>query len=350
LTSPSDIAVLGKFVVPFQGGFNGVNIYDAEKSKLSNVAALREFEDATSQGGVEGPTIGSYRKAIQVMEGRNDVDIKLLAIPGIRHESITSYAIDAVERRFDAMYIMDIEELDKYGNVVTGSDAEVSTTLTAAAHVAKNYDSSFAAAYFPDTFQRLPRNRNIAKCPPSVAVLGAMAFNDRQAPWFAPAGFNRGTLTRTDRTAINFNSQNLDDLYSSRINPIATFSNAQTAGARTIAVYGQKTLQQAESALDRVNVRRLLIEVRRQVRAVANTLLFEPNREETLARFQAAVVPILTRIQTGQGLDRFRVQIDTSTTTQADVENNTIRGKIYLQPTKTTEFISLTFEVGNSIA
>jgi phage tail sheath protein FI len=157
-------------------------------------------------------------------------------------------------------------------------------------------------------------------------------------------------LSRTDRTAIVLNTKNLDDLYTAKINPIATFNNAQSGGASTIAVYGQKTLQKAESALDRVNVRRLLIEIRRQVRAVANTLLFEPNREDTLARFQNAVTPILARIQSAQGLDRFRVQIDASTTTQADIENNTIRGKIFLQPTKTTEFISLTFEVGNSIA
>ena len=103
----------------------------------------------------------------------------------------------------------------------------------------------------------------------------------------------------------------------------------------------------AQSALDRVNVRRLLIDVRRKVRVVANTILFEPNRESTLARFSSAVSPILQRIQANQGLDRFKVQIDTSTTTQADVENNTIRGKIFLQPTRALEFIALDFVVTN---
>jgi len=113
-------------------------------------------------------------------------------------------------------------------------------------------------------------------------------------------------------------------------------------------VFGQKTLQAAQSALDRVNVRRLLIDVRRKVRSVANTLLFEPNRADTLARFSSAVNPILLQIQQQQGLDRFKVQIDTSTTTQADVENNTIRGKIFLQPTRSVEFISLDFVVTNA--
>lgn len=349
LVGSSDLLPLSAFTVPFQGGFSGLNIYDQNKKKLNNVAISREFLDQ-EQGGPDGPTIMAYKKALQVIEGKSDVDIKLLAIPGIRHEAVTKVAVDTIERRFDALYIMDVQEFDKFNNEVTGSNVEVSVTNTINNHINYNFDSSFAAAYFPDTYQRLPGTSEIAKCPPSVAVLGVMAFNDRQAPWFAPAGFNRGTLTRTDRTSIVLNTKNMDDLYSAKINPIATFSNAQSGGSSTIAVYGQKTLQKAESALDRVNVRRLLIEIRRQVRAVANTLLFEPNRDDTLARFQNAVTPILSRIQAAQGLDRFKVQIDTSTTTQADVENNTIRGKIYLQPTKTTEFISLSFEVGNSIA
>ena len=113
-------------------------------------------------------------------------------------------------------------------------------------------------------------------------------------------------------------------------------------------MFGQKTLLAAQSALDRVNVRRLLIDVRRKVKKVANTLLFEPNREATLARFSAAVTPILTQIQQQQGLDRFKVLIDSTTTTQADVENNTIRGKVFLQPTRAVEFISLDFVVTNA--
>jgi phage tail sheath protein FI len=113
-------------------------------------------------------------------------------------------------------------------------------------------------------------------------------------------------------------------------------------------VFGQKTLLAAQSALDRVNVRRLLIDIRRQVRSVGDTFLFEPNRESTLARFAGQVSPILARIQAQQGLERFKVQIDTTTTTQADVENNTIRGKIFLQPVRSVEFISLDFVVTNA--
>jgi phage tail sheath protein FI len=171
-----------------------------------------------------------------------------------------------------------------------------------------------------------------------------MALNDRVAhPWFAPAGFARGALASILDTQVKLNRSNLDQLYDAKVNPIVAFP-----GRSGPAVFGQKTLLAAQTALDRVNVRRLLIDVRRQVRTVANTFIFEPNREETLARFSAAVTPILLRVQQQQGLDRFRVQIDTTTTTQADVENNTVRGKIYLQPTRSVEFIALDFVVTNA--
>ena len=136
----------------------------------------------------------------------------------------------------------------------------------------------------------------------------------------------------------------MDFLYDSYINPITSFPET----GDSVVVFGQKTMLQAQSALDRVNVRRLLIDIRRKVRTVANQILFEPNREATLARFSSLVNPILGRIQAQQGIDRYKVIIDTTTTTQQDVENNTIRGKIFLQPTRSIEFISLDFVVTNA--
>jgi phage tail sheath protein FI len=332
-----------KFTLPLQGGFDGVNVFDEQKSKFTNLAVYREFEDEESQGGPDGPTIAAYRKALRVMEEKSDVDIKLLAIPGIRHQSVTDFAIDAVERRFDAMYLMDVEQYDKFAELVKRDDQNVNVTFTVRSHASKNYDTSFAAAYFPDVILTDPAVGTEVKCPPSVAVLGAMAFNDRVAhPWFAPAGFNRGALSTVSETAVKLNRSNMDDLYEVDINPITAFPDTG------VVVFGQKTLLASQSALDRVNVRRLLIEIRRRVRAVANTLLFEPNREETLARFRNAVNPILSLVQAQQGVERFSVQIDATTTTQADVENNTIRGKIFVQPTKSVEFVSLDFVVTNA--
>ena len=142
---------------------------------------------------------------------------------------------------------------------------------------------------------------------------------------------------------MNLSRNNLDTLYEADINPLTAFP-----GSDGVVVWGQKTLLAAQSSLDRVNVRRLLIEIRRQVRLVSNQILFEPNRESTLSKFSGLVQPILQRVQDQSGLQRFKVVIDSTTTTQADVENNTVRGKIFLQPTRTIEFISLDFVVTNA--
>ena len=333
-----------KFTTFLQQGFDGFNIFDKEKSKLSDIAARREFTDSTNQGGVKGPTISAYRKAVDVMEEKADVEIQLLAIPGSRHPAVTDFAIDSVETRFDAMLIMDIEEKDQTNGFVTGSTEQLTNvTYTVNNFESRNLDSSFAAAYFPDVVITDPTTRANVQCPPSVAVLGAFSLNDSVShPWFAPAGFTRGALNTVLESQVKLKRANLDALYEADINPITSFPH--TPG---VVVFGQKTLQAAQSALDRVNVRRLLIDIRRRVKKIANGLLFEPNRVDTLARFSNLVNPVLQQIQTQQGLDRYKVQIDTSTTTQADVENNTIRGKIFLQPTRSLEFISLDFVVTN---
>ena len=239
---------------------------------------------------------------------------------------------------------MDIEERDQVDGVVTSSaDQVVSVTNTVKSFKNRGLDSSFAAAYFPDVNVVDPTTRAIVQAPPSVSVLGAYGLNDKLGhPWFAPAGFTRGALSAVDNTSVYLNRDNLDDLYEADINPIASFPGTG------ITIWGQKTLLQSQSALDRINVRRLLINVRRKVRNIANSLLFEPNREETLERFSALVNPILQRVQTLSGVERYKVVIDTSTTTQADVENNTIRGKIFLQPTRTVEFVALDFVVTNA--
>ena len=336
-----------KFTTFLQGGFDGVNIFDTDRRDLLNAAAVREIVDSTNQGGTAGNTVASYRKAIDVIAEKSSIDLQVLAIPGLRDPAVTDYAVDKTEERFDALYIMDIEECDYTGasdaSLVTGSVQQISVTNTAARLQARSLDTSFAAAYFPDLLVRDSVTGANVRCPPSVGVLGALALNDSVAhPWFAPAGFSRGSLATTEQAQIKMNRANLDTLYEVDINPITSFPSS-----KGVVVFGQKTLQVAQSALDRVNVRRLLIDIRRKVRRVAQGIIFEPNRETTLARFSGAVQPILTRIQAQQGLDRFKVIIDSTTTTQLDVENNTVRGKIFLQPTKSVEFISLDFVVTN---
>ena len=334
-----------KFTTIVQAGFDGVNIFNKDKATFSNIAATKEMAQVTEQGGVQGPTVAAYRKAMDVLKERSDVDIQLLAVPGIRHSSVTDYVMEAIEDRFDALYIMDIEGRDGFGEVISGSSQLASVTNTANSFASRNLDNSFAAAYFPDVIMTDVGTSTNVQIPPSVAVLGAFSLNDSVAyPWFAPAGFTRGALKNVIETQVKLSRANLDALYDVDINPITAFP--QTKGE--VVVFGQKTLLAAQSALDRVNVRRLLIDIRRQVRSIGDTFLFEPNRESTLARFSAAVNPVLARIQQQQGLDRFKVQIDTTTTTQADVENNIVRGKIFLQPTRSVEFISLDFVVTNA--
>lgn len=332
-----------KFTFPVQGGFDGLNVFDKAKMALNDNAAKREMSDAL-QGQSDGQTVGAYLKALDIMAEKSDVDIQLLAVPGLRETKITNEAIAKTEERFDALYVMDIEERDVDNNVVTASNQEISVSNTIEDLRGRALDTSFAACYFPDTIITDPTTKTNVRVPPSVNVLGAMSLNDSVAyPWFAPAGFTRGSLSDVFESVVAFNRANLDALYETDINPITQFP-----GQSEHVIFGQKTLQAAASALDRVNVRRLLIDVRRKVRQVADTFIFEPNRADTLARFSAAVNPILSQVQAQQGVERYRVIIDTTTTTQADVENNTVRGKIFLQPTRAVEFIALDFVVTNN--
>ena len=333
-----------KFRCIMQGGFDGLNIFNKEKAALSSIAAHREAQDELQDSTFTGPTVVSYQKAIDVLADKSATEIQLLAIPGIREPLVTDYAIKACESRFDAMLVMDIQEADRLKEVIV-DDTKPHVAKTIETFEDRSLDTSFAAAYFPDVISRRSSNNTPIQVPPSVCMLGVMSQNDTLAdPWFAPAGLTRGRLNASS-AKVQMSRDLLNDLYDADINPIYV----PAGRSNEVYAFGQKTLLQNQSALDRINVRRLLINIRRRVKAVANTLLFEPNRASTLAKFSALVEPIMSDVQARQGVERYKVQIDTSTTTQNDIENNTIRGKVYLQPTKSVEFISLDFVVTNSI-
>lgn len=341
--------VYAKFTCLFQGGFNGVNIFDEDKANLANDALKREYDNVADQGGVKsGPTIKAYRKAMDVLGSKTDIDIQLLSAPGIRHSSVTDYGISVAENRFDSLFVFDIEKYNSQNNLMTGSsDVLPSIRYTVDAFINRGLDTSFGAAYFPDVnmqFQKTNGEVITKKVPPSVGVLGAYANNDSIGKaWFAPAGNTRGALsTATSSELGTLTRTNLDKLYEADINPINTTINYG------VVIQGQKTLLKNLSALDRINVRRLLISIRRSVRNIANTLIFEPNRVETLSKFTSLVNPVLESLKNQQGVSRYKVVIDQTTTTQADVENNTIRGKIYIQPVRVAEFIALDFNLTNN--
>lgn len=338
-----------KYTTMMQGGFDGVNLFDRDSVELNNTAVTADMNDS-NRGLNNGPNVRAYIKALEIMKNLSTVDVQLLAIPGIRHPIVTNSAVDAVEERFDAMYVMDIQQFDDLGDEVVDENlTSPSVQATSQQFVERGMNTSFAAAYFPDVVIPDPTLGSNVVAPPSVAVLGALALNDKLGhPWFAPAGTTRGALATVVSAFVRLSKDNMDTLYNASINPLVAFpGNANPQGG--VVVWGQKTLLATASALDRVNVRRLLIEIRRQVRDVAKTIIFEPNRETTLALFSAAVTPKLQFIQSKSGVDRFKVVIDASLTTQEDIENNTIRGKIFVQPTKTTEFVSIDFAVSNSI-
>ena len=176
-----------------------------------------------------------------------------------------------------------------------------------------------------------------------MAALGTFAFNDKVAfPWFAPAGFNRGGLDFVTNVETRLSSDDRDTLYDARINPIAVFPRAG------FVIFGQKSLQIAKSALDRINVRRLMLEIKRQVVRVADQLLFEPNNAQTRARFIAQITPLLSLVQAQAGIEQFKVICDETNNTAVDVEANKMNGRIVVVPTRAVEFISIDFIVTNS--
>jgi hypothetical protein len=183
-------------------------------------------------------------------------------------------------------------------------------------------------------------NGVLVTVPPSVAVLGAYAFSDRVGQvFFAPAGLNRGGLAQFGITDVldRLTFQDRNDLYDARINPIAIFPN------EGINVFGQKTLQARPSALDRINVRRMLIYAKKTIASVAKYLLFEPNNPATWQKFLSTVNPILEKIRQDQGIERFKVVMDSTVNTPDLIDRNIMTGKIFLQPTRSAEYIDLSF-------
>jgi hypothetical protein len=342
LVENAAVQTLAKFSFYLERGFDGVRIFNPDTRYLKNAAVAQEITQ-TTRGLTNGPTVRSYLKSIDIISDVNDVNIQLLTIPGIRDRYVTDTAIAAVENdRFDCFYIMDPEQYDVNGTSITGSYETVNVSQTAAAFVARGVNSSFVATYFPDVNIVGPTGTVYEKVPPSVAVLGAFAKNDTVGqPFNAPAGFTRGTLTNVTDFAVSLNQANSDILYVARLNLLLSKSGVGPV------VWGQKTLLNKDSLLNRVNVRRLLIAIRRDVRAVATRFLFEPAQSSTLAAFNAAVQPIMARYQSAGGVEKYKVVIDTTTTTQADLDNKTLRGKIFLIPTTSLEFFTIDFFVTN---
>ena len=319
------------------GGYGG--------DEITSGLGLVGTNNGTMMGkGKQNNIIFSYRTAVEMMTDPMTVNSNLLAVPGIRDPFITDLASDRVKAYSMAMYVMDMRAYDEDANRLFRSDpAKRDVRETAEQFEGLRLDNNYVATYFPDVYVNDPVNNRAVLVPSSVVTLGALAFNDTVAyPWFAPAGFNRGSLGEVVNTEVRLTSADRDTLYDARINPIANFPNGG------FVIFGQKTLQMAKSSLDRVNVRRLLLEVKRLVVQVADKLLFEPNNSSTRARFVGQVAPILALIQSQAGIEKFSVICDDTNNTSEDVDGNRMNGRIVVVPTRAIEFIAIDFIITNS--
>ena len=285
--------------------------------------------DEIDVSSIQGLEASYYTASLALLQNQDEYDYEILAIPGVTIQNglvAVNTAIDTVTQRGDAIAIVDTRN---YGSTLN-------QTVTSAATV----DSSYGATYWPWVQLQSGETGKLVWAPASTAIPGVYATNDRiGAEWFAPVGFNRGGVGGVIQAERKLSPSDRDKLYLAKVNPIATFPGNGTV------VFGQKTLQTKATALDRVNVRRLLIELKRTVGNIGKTLLFEQNTAATRNRFLAAVNPYMESIQQRQGLYSYRVVMDDTNNTADVIDRNQMVGQIFLQPTKTAEYIILDFNV-----
>ncbi len=315
-----------KFVVPMQGGFDGDNPTTL-KATGNDISATNTMGFDCSGTNASGSV--AYKRAINAISNPDEFDINLLVTPGIVHEyhnSVSNHGISKVESRADAFYIMDGS---RWGRSVNNAVSDINAV-----------DTNYAAVYYP-WVKILDEVKNKPMwVPPSVVLPGVLSFNDSVShEWFAPAGLNRGGLSSVLEAKTRLTHTERDELYEGRVNPIASFPG------QGVVVFGQKTLQGKPSALDRINVRRLLIRLRKFIASTSRFLVFEQNTAATRNRFLGIVNPFLSQVQQNSGLSAFKVVMDDSNNTPDVVDRNQLVGQIFIQPTRTAEFIVLDFVI-----
>ena len=317
-----------QFIVGFQGGFDGVSPTVASaKAGDSDWGAGNSqgfnLTNSTSSGSV------AYVKAINSVSNPDDFDINLVSAPGIvrrLHSYVFDKVVDMCEAREDAFFIGDVTD---YNDTITDAVSQGSAV-----------DSNYVGTYYPWVKTIDSRTNKLTSVPPSVLMPGIYAANDAvAAEWFAPAGLNRGGIVGAVSVLNRLTHSERDTLYEGKINPIAQFPG------EGIVAFGQKTLQDRASALDRINVRRLMIKVKKYIASTSRYLVFEQNTATTRSKFLNTVNPYLEGIQQRQGLYAFRVVMDETNNTPDVIDRNILAGQIYLQPTKTAEFIVLDFNI-----
>lgn len=329
-TTESDNYRKRKFILGFQGGFDGQS--PAIPLKLGDVITATNQQGLDCSTATASGSIG-YKNAIASLSNADEIDLNLVWTPGIiynYHTNVVTRVIDMCESRGDCFYVF-----DAYQNQTAGGRSVQNVVDKAA-----EFDTNYAATYYP-WIRIIDTNTNkLIKVPPSVVMPSVYAQSDRSAAeWFAPAGLNRGGIEIAKSVVDKLTHNERDTLYEGRVNPIVSFPG------QGVSVWGQKTLQVQPSALDRINVRRLLIAVKKFIASTSKFLVFEQNVSVTRNRFLSIVNPYLESVQQRNGLYAFRVVMDQTNNTPDVIDRNILYGKIYLQPTKTAEFILLDFNV-----
>jgi Phage tail sheath protein subtilisin-like domain/Phage tail sheath C-terminal domain len=315
-----------RFTIAFQGGFNGVNPTKAlNKGADITASNTQGFDVSTTTS--EGYT--AYLTHINALANADEYDTNLIVTPGLireLHSTLVDKVLEMVENRGDCFYIID--------------GVGFSSTIEAANTQAQSLDTNYAAMYYPWVKAVNTVTNKLMAVPPSVLLPAVYAANDRiTAEWYAPAGLNRGGLTGAVAVISKLTQNDRDTLYESKVNPIAQFPG------QGIVAFGQKTLQDKSSALDRINVRRLLLTVRKYIASASRYLVFEQNTSTTRQRFLNIVNPYLEGIQQRQGLYAFKVQMDEALNTPDMIDRGILKGAIFLQPTRTAEFIVVDFNI-----
>ena len=296
----------------------------------SNVQAGASYFGSITDAATDaqGLVDGDYTDAITLLENKDEYRFNIITVPGLTQQNngtTISKVVSLAETRGDAIAVVDPVG---YGD-----------TLANAVSEAGEINSSYAASYWPWVQVGSATGKN-AFVPPSVVIPGVYAFTDgASAPWFAPAGLVRGGIPNVIQAERKLTKADRDTLYDGNVNPIATFPG------QGIAAFGQKTLQKKSSALDRINVRRLLIELKKFFGDQARNLVFEQNTIATRNRFLSIVNPYLESVVQQQGLYSFRVVMDDTNNTSDVIDRNQLVGQVFIQPAKTAEFIVLDFTV-----
>jgi hypothetical protein len=333
------------FTAPFWGGFDGFDI------KLPD--PMYNAQMTSTSTNLNSSPYYTWKRAIDTVADPEQVDLNLMVAPGLTVDALTTHMVDVCGERADALALIDLANIYIPAHEAYQSSKvnRIGTTPTnaATALLDRRLDSSYGATFYPWVQTRDAATGMLLWVPPTVAMAGVLASSQAASDvWFAPAGFNRGGLSDGAAgipvTAVTerLTSKERDTLYEARINPIASFPNSG------IVVFGQKTLQASQSALDRINVRRLVIYLKKQISILSTEVLFEQNVQATWNRFKSLIEPLLANTKVNFGITEYRLILDESTTTDDLIDQNILYAKIMVKPARAIEYIAIDFVISST--